>query len=86
MQIEGAVIREQGHTFAVVVVKPHVTQNQHSATSAIHGFGSCFPGMPIVLMSQDSHGRATYYGRPDLSRFLARVPLRSIPFRRYTFN
>jgi hypothetical protein len=31
MQVEGAVIREQGVTFAVVVVKPHILQNDHSA-------------------------------------------------------
>jgi hypothetical protein len=86
MQLEGAVIREQGQAFAVVVVKSHVTQNSHSAATAIQGFGPCFPGMPIVLMSQDSRGRATYFGRPDISKFLARVPTSSIPWKRYTFN
>ncbi|OYU76064.1 MAG: hypothetical protein CFE32_11815 [Alphaproteobacteria bacterium PA3] len=86
MQIESAVIREQGQTFAVVVVKQHVTQNRHSAATAIQSFGPCFPGLPIVLMSQDSRGRATYFGRQDISNFLSRIPMGSIPWKRYTFN
>jgi hypothetical protein len=42
--------------------------------------------MPVVLMAQDSRGTPTYYGRPDLSRFLANTPLGAIPWRRYTLN
>jgi hypothetical protein len=86
MQFEGAVIREQGVTFAVVVVKKHVVDNASEASGAIRSFGSAFPGMPVVLMAQDSSGRATYYGRQDISKFLARVPLRAIPWKRYTLN
>ena len=86
MQLEGAVIKEQGQTFAVVVVKRHVTNNQHEAASAIRSFSRYFPGMPVVLMSQDAHGRATYFGRPDISKFLSRVPQHAIPWKRYTFN
>jgi hypothetical protein len=86
MQLEGAVVREQGQTFAIVVVKPHVTQNQHSAATAIQSFGPYFPSMPIVLMSQNSRGQATYYGRRDISNFLAKVPQNSIPWKTYTFN
>ena len=33
MRVHGAVIREQGQTFAVVVVKPHVIQNQSEAAN-----------------------------------------------------
>ena len=86
MQIEGAVIREQGQTFAVVAVKPHVTQNKQTAVSAIQGLSRFFPGVPIVLMSQDIRGRATYFGRRDISNFLARVPTSAIPWKRYTLS
>ncbi len=86
MQLEGAVIREQGQTFAVVVVKRHVTDNRQEAASAIRSFSPYFPGMPIVLMSQDSRGQATYFGRSDISQFLAGVPQHAIPWKRYTFN
>ncbi len=86
MQLEGAIIKEQGQTFAVVAVKRHVTDNQHEANAAVASFSRYFPGMPIVLMSQDSRGRPTYFGRRDIANFLARVPFSAIPWKRYTFN
>lgn len=86
MQVEGAVIREQGVTFAVVVVKSYITSNRMEAADTISGLAPLFPGMPIVLMSQDSRGTPTYFGRPDIARFMASVPLRAIQWKRYTFN
>ena len=85
MRVRGAVIREQGQTFAVVAVKPHVVQNCVAATDAIRSFAPVF-GVPVVLMAQDGCGRPTYYGRPDIARFMARVPLRMIPWREYAIN
>lgn len=85
MQVTGAVIREQGVNFAVVVVRPHVIQNHAEATEAIAGLMPAF-GVPVVLMAQDSRGSPTYYGRRDLSAFMARVPLNAIPWRHYTMN
>jgi hypothetical protein len=84
--IEGAVIREQGVTFAVVIVRPSVIQNTFEAGRAIQSFQPVFPGMPVVLMAQDSRGNPTYYGRRDLSQFMSRVPLRAVPWKRYTIN
>lgn len=86
MQVEGAVIREQGLTFAVVVVKSHIISNHMTATETIDGFGALFPGMPIVLMAQDSGGTPTYFGRTDIANFMASVPVNAIPWKRYTFN
>lgn len=86
MQFEGAVIREQGVTFAVVVVRKPIIDYRPQADQAIRTFSGAFPGMPVVLMAQDSRGTPTYYGRPDLSRFLANTPLGAIPWRRYTLN
>jgi hypothetical protein len=85
-QFEGAVIREQGVTFAVVVVRPSVLHNSFEASKAIQSFQPVFPGLPIVLMAQDGRGRPTYFGRRDLSKFMANVPLRAVPWRRYTVN
>lgn len=85
MTFEGAVIREQGVTFAIVVVKPHVVQNQHAAIKAINAFSPHFPGMPVVVMGQDSRGTPIYVGRKDISSFLANVPLSAIPWKQYTF-
>lgn len=86
MLFEGAVIKEQGVTFAIVIVKPHVLNNSSSANDARGSFRSLFPGMPIILMAQDSSGRATYQGRTDIVNFLAHVSPSRIPWKRYTLN
>jgi hypothetical protein len=85
MRVQGAVIREQGQTFAVVVVKHHVIQNHSEAADAIRDLAPVF-GVPVVLMAQDGQGRPTYYGRRDIARFLSGVPLSSIPWREYSMN
>lgn len=85
MRVQGAVIREQGQTFAVVIVKPHVVHNQGAASEAIAGLMPVF-GVPVVLMAQDGRGRPTFYGRPDIARFMSNVPLGAIAWREYTIN
>jgi hypothetical protein len=85
MQVQGAVIREQGQTFAIVIVKPHVIENRSEASEAIRAMSPVF-AVPLVLMAEDGRGRPTYYGRPDIVRFLASVPLRAIPWPEYTIN
>ncbi len=84
MQIEGAVIREQGVTFAVVIVKKHVVDNSFEAREAIEAFQPVFPGLPVVLMAQDARGVPTYFGRPDIARFMSGVRLSAVPWKRYT--
>ena len=86
MQFEGAIIEEQGVTFAVVIVKAAVLNSTQRARNAIRSFGPVFPGLPVVLMAQDGKGQPTYYGRKDLSRFLSRVPLSAIPWKRYDYS
>lgn len=86
MRFQGAVIREQGQTFAIVIVRKHVIDNRHEANGAIGSFQTVFPGLPVVLMAQDTQGRPIYYGRSDISRFLSNVPLRAIPWKEYTLH
>lgn len=86
MTIEGAVIREQGVEFAIVIVKQYVLNNRLEADETIAEFQPVFGGLPVVLMAQDGRGRPTYYGRPDIARFLANVPVSRIPWHRYTVN
>ena len=85
-QIEGAVITEQDVTFAIVVVKRHVIQNSLEAKKAQSSFARIFPGMPIILMAQDTRGIPTYYGRKDIVNFLAKIHPSRIPWKRYTVN
>jgi hypothetical protein len=85
MQVTGAVIREQGITFAVVIVKPHVIHDTQQAQSAIAEFTPIFR-TPVVLMAQEGGGRPRYYGRKDIAQFMSRVPLQAIPWKKYTIN
>jgi hypothetical protein len=86
MTFQGAVIKEQRVTFAVVIVKKHVIDNRAEASRAIISFSSIFLGMPVVLMAQDSRGTPTYYGRQDIAKFMAGVPLHAVPWKEYTVN
>ncbi|HZL00865.1 MAG TPA: hypothetical protein VFC47_13320 [Caulobacteraceae bacterium] len=86
MQFEGAVIKEQGVTFALVVVKAHVVHDARAAEDAVRSFRPVFPRIPVVLMAQDAGGRATYFGRSDIAKFMAGVPIGSIPWRKYTLS
>lgn len=83
MKFQGALIKEQGIRFGIAVVKQHVLDNLTEAASIAAGFGRVFGQVPVVLMAQDSGGRARFFGRPDIVRFLSSVPLSSIPWREY---
>lgn len=84
MKFQGAVIKEQGVTFAIVIVKKSVLDNRISAREAIMNFEHIFPGIPIILMAQDFRGSPSYYGRKDIVGFLANMPLNAIPWKEYT--
>jgi hypothetical protein len=84
MRFEGAVIKEQGVTFAIVVVKNFVIQSQLEFEKAIKSFSSCFPGIPVVCMAQDNRGTAIYRGRKDIVNFLSNIHVSRIPWKQYT--
>ena len=86
MRFQGALIKEQGVSFAVVIVKKHVLDNSFEATKAIRSFQPIFPGVPVVLMARDLRGTPSYYGRRDIAKFLSRVPLSSIPWKEFEVN
>lgn len=86
MTFQGAVIREQGVTFGVVIVQPHVIQNRIEGDRLRLAFAQVFGGIPVVLMAQDSRGVPTYYGRDDIARFMASVPMAAVPWKEYTIS
>ena len=86
VKVQGAVIKEQGVTFAIVVVKRNILNSQTQRQQAARTFQSLFPSMPIVLMAQNSRGTPSYWGRKDIVNFLANVHLSRIPWKQYTFN
>jgi hypothetical protein len=86
MKFQGALVKEQGATFGIVVVKPHVL-NSSSEADSMRKFGvRAFGPVPIILMAQNSRGVPTYLGRQDIVKFLAKVPIHAIPWREYTLN
>lgn len=86
MKFQGALVKEQGITFGIIIVKPHVLNNPSNAAS-MQEFGvRAFGPVPIILMAQDFRGIPTYLGRPDIVKFLAKIPVQAIPWREYTLN
>lgn len=87
LRFQGAVIKEQGVTFAVVVVKKSILDNRSEADRIIRAFQSqVFRGLSVVLMAQDSRGVPVYYGNNNIAKFMASVPLRAVPWREYSIN
>jgi hypothetical protein len=84
MNFDGALIREQGVEFAVIIVKKYVIDNRLEANKTIQMFQSIFTGIPIILMAQDFRGIPSYYGRDDIVKFLASIPIETIPWKKYT--
>lgn len=84
MRFQGALIKEQSVIFGIVVVKPHVLQND-AVANTMRSFGNqVFGRVPIVLMAQNSRGVPTYLGRRDIVNFLSKVSMSRIPWREYT--
>ena len=87
MQLEAALVKEQGQTFAVVVVRSSVhTGGDRTLREAAQSFRPVFPGVPIVLMWQDARGVPTYWGRSDLVRFLSGLHITQLPWQRWSLT
>lgn len=84
MKITAALVKEQGVSFAVVNVKGWAL-NSSERDSTASSFRAYFPGFNVILMSQDNSGRATFYGRRDIVRFLQNVPTHALPWKEFTF-
>jgi len=88
MTIEGAIIIEQGVTFGIIIVKPHVMDSftAHETRAAFQARCAEFASIPLILASQDGSGRFSYQGRRDIVEFLASIDPSRIPWRRYTYS
>lgn len=83
MIITAAVIKEQGITFAIVAVKPHIIRYTYAAIQARHNFTALFPNMPIILMAQNTHGEPRYVGRKDIVNWLKTIRIDQIPWKQF---
>ena len=79
MQIEGALVREQGIEFGIVIVKKSAMMSDSIAAETRAAFQGLFPGVPLILASQDSRGAFEYHGRHDIVGYLASVDASRIP-------
>jgi hypothetical protein len=85
VQFEGALIKEQGQTFGVAVIKSSVKADGNQALGKVQAsFAQVFGNVPVVLMWQDGRGTPTYWGRKDIVNFLANLDPSRIPWRKYT--
>lgn len=82
MEINAAVVKEQGVRFVVVLVKQQAIQPANR-DAAQRSFSPLFPGNLIVLCAQDSRGVPSYYGRPDIVKFLATIHISQLPWKKY---
>lgn len=76
-RVHHAIVREQGSTFAVVMVKDHIVTNSRSAASMIEELQPIY-GCTVILMGESN--RRTH-GRQDIVRFLQRVHPSQLPWR-----
>ena len=86
MRVDAALVKDRGVTFAVVAVKRHVLSSPSSRDDMVLGFQAYWPGVPVILMAQNSRGTPEYYGRNDIVRFLASVPMEALPWRSWELN
>lgn len=83
-QIDGAIVKVQGVKVAIVLVKRHVIEDSDEAKEARNAYSYIFPGMPIVLVGQDSEEPPTYLGNKRILEALAKIDYRKIPWKHYT--
>ncbi len=84
---DGAVVREQGVTFAIVVVRRGLLSQHSSNIEEVRSsFQPYFPGIPVILMEQDSSGRPRYHGHRNIVNFLASIDFRRIPWQKYALR
>ena len=84
---QGAVLKEQGVTFAVVRVNPEVLEGAAAAVEAVReSFAELFHEMPVVLMARDRDGRRIVHGRRDIARFLSTLRSGSIQWIDYRLS
>lgn len=84
MKFQGALIKEQGVTFAIISVKLSALQSP-AIRNQMQTFGHrVFGAVPIILTAEGSRGTMRYWGRRDIVAFLAKFPASWIPWRQYT--
>ena len=83
MKIKGAVIKEMGQKFAIVMVKKYILDSSSESEKVMNSFMFLFPNLPLVLMAQDSKGTVSYYGCQKIINFLESLYISPISWKEY---
>ena len=83
MKFIGSIVEERGVTFAIVLVKGYATQTTSESAKTRAAFQVCFPGMPLILASQDHRGVFAYQGPDDIVRLISNISPDRIPWKEY---
>lgn len=86
MKIQGAIIKEQGITFGIIIVKKYVVESLTKSNKTINDFSGFFDNIPLILMTQDAFGTPIYRGRKDIVNFISSLHISQIPWREYTVS
>lgn len=78
LNFTAAVVKEQGVSFAVVLVNSNAARVGNREARQ-RGAAALFPGLPIVLCSQNSRGAPSHYWRTDIVNFLASISPDRLP-------
>lgn len=85
MTLDGAVLSEQGITFALATVPFALLKDPAQAIDLLAGLREhVFPGLPVVLMTREWSGKPHYYGDPDCERVMQNIHVSRIAWSRYT--
>jgi hypothetical protein len=76
---EVAIVREQGQTFAVLAVKPHVVQSPNERVGMVAAGRKWF-GMRTALLAEN--GRT--WGDQDIVNWLRNIHPGQLPWRKFT--
>jgi hypothetical protein len=85
VEFTGALIKEQGVEFMVVLVKKSLIDNIIQREKAIINYQRLF-GVTSVLASQDYRGNLEYFGREDISNFLSNIHPSRIPWSKFKYG
>ncbi|MEA2676082.1 MAG: hypothetical protein QOJ81_223 [Chloroflexota bacterium] len=86
MSVEAALVKEQGVTFVVVPVKAHIFDSPRAWERLLPDCHRWWPGANVVFMARREGQRIEYRGRPDIVRFLSKIPASALPWRRWSVH
>ncbi|MDD7794486.1 hypothetical protein [Clostridium sp. 'White wine YQ'] len=86
MQLEAAIIHNSKFNFALIPVDYSIVINSTTAKDVQASFAKYFPGLPIVLMSENDLTIPTYFGRKDILRYLTDLNPSSLSFEVFNFD